>query len=141
MPNGRLDCAWKGFAEPPSLPERKKRKNAAFQQRKRAFPRRENFRHLRHQESQASRGGADVPRIAYAYSGWRSKRQRQRYIYVSGTSFVRQPEELAGAPVKPGQGPNTALFRIEIIKVPVAAPQDAKVVSSLACLSIRGRAR
>jgi hypothetical protein len=53
------------------------------------------------------------------------------YIYVSGTSFVRQPEELAGCSDEaPDKDPNTALFRIEVIKVPVAAPQDAKVVSS-----------
>ena len=53
------------------------------------------------------------------------------YIYVSGTSFVRQPEELAGCSgEKPDKDPNTALFRIEVIKVPVAAPQDAKIVSS-----------
>jgi hypothetical protein len=50
---------------------------------------------------------------------------------VSGTSFVRQPEELAGCSgEKPEKDPDTALFRIEVIKVPVAAPQDAKVVSS-----------
>ncbi len=53
------------------------------------------------------------------------------YIYVSGTSFVRQSEELAGCSgEKPDKDPNTALFRIEVIKVPVAAPQEAKVVSS-----------
>jgi hypothetical protein len=53
------------------------------------------------------------------------------YIYVSGTSFVRQSEELEGCSgEKPDKDPNTALFRIDVIKVPVAAPQDAKVVSS-----------
>jgi hypothetical protein len=53
------------------------------------------------------------------------------YIYVSGTSFVRRPEELAGCSGEaPDKDPNTALFRIEVIKVPVAAPQDAKIVSS-----------
>jgi hypothetical protein len=53
------------------------------------------------------------------------------YIYVSGTSFVRQPEELEGCSgEKPDKDPNTALFRIDVIKVPVAAPQDAKIVSS-----------
>jgi len=53
------------------------------------------------------------------------------YIYVSGTSFVRQPEELAGCSgEKPDKDPNTALFRIDVIKVPVAAPQDAKIVST-----------
>jgi hypothetical protein len=53
------------------------------------------------------------------------------YIYVSGTSFVRQPEELAGCSgEKPDKDPDTALFRIDVIKVPVAAPQEAKIVSS-----------
>jgi hypothetical protein len=53
------------------------------------------------------------------------------YIYVSGTSSVRQDEELPGCSGgKPDTNPNTALFRIDVIKVPVASPQDAKVVSS-----------
>src|SRR5258705_8012111 len=53
------------------------------------------------------------------------------YIYVSGTSFVRQAEELPGCSgEKPDKDPDTALFRIDVIKVPVAAPQEAKVVSS-----------
>jgi hypothetical protein len=53
------------------------------------------------------------------------------YIYVSGTSFVRQAEELPGCSgLGPDEDKNTALFRIEVIKVPLAAPQDAKVVSS-----------
>src|SRR5207247_9193369 len=53
------------------------------------------------------------------------------YIYVSGTSFVRQSEELPGCSGEaPDKDPNTALFRIDVIKVPVAAPQDAKVGSS-----------
>jgi len=53
------------------------------------------------------------------------------YIYVSGTSFVRQSEELAGCSgVGPDKDPDTALFRIDVIKVPVAAPQLAKVVAT-----------
>lgn len=53
------------------------------------------------------------------------------YIYVSGTSFVRPPEELEGCSGGPPEkDPNTARFRIEVIKVPLAAPQDAKVVST-----------
>ena len=53
------------------------------------------------------------------------------YIYVSGTSFVRQAEELAGCSGEaPDKDPNTALFRIDVIKVPLAAPQDAKIVST-----------
>jgi hypothetical protein len=46
-------------------------------------------------------------------------------------AFVRQDEELAGCSSgAPDKDPNTALFRIEVIKVPLASPQDAKVVSS-----------
>src|SRR4029077_10864804 len=53
------------------------------------------------------------------------------YIYVSGTSFVRQPEELAGCSGEaPDKDPSTALFRTEVMQVPLAAPPDAKVVSS-----------
>jgi hypothetical protein len=53
------------------------------------------------------------------------------YIYVSGTSFVRQSEELAGCSGEaPDKDPNTSLFRIDVIKVPIAAPQEAKIVSS-----------
>lgn len=53
------------------------------------------------------------------------------YIYVSGISFVRQAEELAGcSAAPPDKDANTALFRIEVIKVPVAAPQDARIVST-----------
>ena len=53
------------------------------------------------------------------------------YVYVSGTSFVRQSDELAGCSGDtPDKNPDTALFRIDVIKVPVAAPQQAKVVAN-----------
>ena len=53
------------------------------------------------------------------------------YVYVSGTSVVRREGELAGCSGKrPDEDPNTSLFRIDIIKVPVASPQDAKIVNS-----------
>lgn len=53
------------------------------------------------------------------------------YIYVSGTSVVRSPNELAGCSgLPPEKDPNTSLFRIDVIKVPLAAPQNAKIVSS-----------
>jgi hypothetical protein len=53
------------------------------------------------------------------------------YIYVSGTSFVRQAEELAGCSGgAPDKDADTALFRIDVIKVPVAAPAEAKVVAT-----------
>ncbi len=53
------------------------------------------------------------------------------YIYISGTAPVRSPNELAGCSSSPLQDdPTTALFRIEVIRVPLAAPQQAKIVSS-----------
>src|SRR5581483_4964653 len=52
------------------------------------------------------------------------------YVYVQGTSQVRPAAELAGCSgLAPEQDPNTALFRIEIIRVPLDAPQDARIVN------------
>ena len=53
------------------------------------------------------------------------------YIYISGTGQVRQGEELPGCSGgTPDKNPETALFRIDIIKVPLAHPELAKIVSS-----------
>ncbi len=53
------------------------------------------------------------------------------YIYVSGSAPVRPDEELAGCSGGPlDEDPNTALFRIEVIKVPLAHPEQAAIVSS-----------
>jgi len=54
------------------------------------------------------------------------------YIYISGTGSVRQAEELAGCSAgdDPTANPNTSLFSIDIIKVPLAHPELAKIVSS-----------
>ena len=52
------------------------------------------------------------------------------YVYGSGTSVVRSGEELAGCIDKdPKDDPNTALFSIDVIKVPLAAPDQARIVS------------
>ena len=52
------------------------------------------------------------------------------YVYGSGTSSVRSAEELAGCSgLKPGEDPNTALFSIDVIQVPLAAPQNARIVN------------
>ncbi len=52
------------------------------------------------------------------------------YVYGSGTSNARSAEELAGCSDKdPKDDPQTALFSIDVIKVPVARPQDAKIVA------------
>jgi hypothetical protein len=51
------------------------------------------------------------------------------YVYVSGSAPVRSPNELPGCVRQsPDSNPNSSLFRIEVIKVPLAAPQTAAVV-------------
>jgi hypothetical protein len=53
------------------------------------------------------------------------------YVYISGSAGVRSPSELAGCSgLAPGEDPNSALFRIEVIKVPLAHPEQAAIVSS-----------
>ena len=52
------------------------------------------------------------------------------YIYGSGTSPVRSGDELAGCSGSdPKDDPNTALFSIDVIKVPLNAPDQARIVS------------
>jgi hypothetical protein len=53
------------------------------------------------------------------------------YIYISGSAPVRIVDELAGCSgADPEKDPNTALYTIVVIKVPLAHPEDAKVVNS-----------
>ena len=53
------------------------------------------------------------------------------YVYISGSAPVRSPSELAGCvKAAPDQDPNSALFRIEVIRVPLAHPEQAAIVSS-----------
>jgi len=52
------------------------------------------------------------------------------YVYGSGTGSVRSSEELAGCSgLKPEEDPNTALFSIDVIKVPLSAPEKAAIVN------------
>jgi hypothetical protein len=57
------------------------------------------------------------------------KDQQNIYVYISGAAPVRSPNELAGC-VSAWADPNSALFRIEVIKVPLAHPEQAAIVSS-----------
>ena len=52
------------------------------------------------------------------------------YIYVSGTSSVRSAEEVPGCADGGIDDPNTARFRLEVIKVPLRAAERAAIVSS-----------
>jgi hypothetical protein len=50
------------------------------------------------------------------------------YVYGSGTGGVRQATELDGC-VGDVKDPNTALFSIDVIQVPLRAPETAKIVN------------
>lgn len=52
-------------------------------------------------------------------------------VYNSATSFVRDDEELAGCLNKdPYRDERTALFRIDVIEIPIDSPQDARIIHS-----------
>ena len=53
------------------------------------------------------------------------------YIYISGSFTVRPTAELAGCNNSTNvEDPNSSLFHIEVIKVPLAHPEQAAIVSS-----------
>jgi hypothetical protein len=128
MTNGRLDCGTQGFPVPPAP--------AAGQEHK-PDVQKDRFRGVRIFDI------TDVtkPKQVAAVQTCRGSHthtlvldpndKTNAYIYVSGTSGVRSGDELAGCSgEKPDKDPNTALFRIDVIKVPLAAPEKAQIVAS-----------
>ncbi|HSE20818.1 MAG TPA: hypothetical protein VLB68_04145, partial [Pyrinomonadaceae bacterium] len=134
MPNGRLDCGTQGFP-----PEPQPAAAPAGEEKKPSLPaaQKDRFRGVRIFDITDVKNPKQVAAVQTCRGSHTHtlvvdpNDKNNVYIYVSGTSFVRQPEELAGCS---GEGadkdPNTALFRIDVIKVPLAAPQTAAVVSS-----------
>ena len=123
MPNGRLDCSTEGFPvqTTPGLPAASK----------------DRFRGVRIFDISDISNPKQVAAVqtcrgSHTHTLVTDPNDKNNvYIYVSGTSFVRQEEELAGCSGgPPDKNPNTAQFRIEVIKVPVKAPQESKIVSS-----------
>ncbi len=129
-PNGRLDCGTQGFApNPPRQPGQTGRILPAAQK--------DRFRGVRIFDISDITNPKQVAAVqtcrgSHTHTLVVDPNDKDNvYIYVSGASFVRQNEELAGCSAgAPDKDPNTALFRIEVIKVPLASPQNAKVVSS-----------
>jgi hypothetical protein len=128
--NGRIDCGTQGFAANPPRPEGQTGRSLPV-------PQKDRFRGLRIFDISDIRNPKQVAAIQTCRGSHTNtlvvdpKDKDNVYIYVSGSSFVRQDEELAGcSSAAPEDDPNTALFRIEVIKVPLASPQDAKIVSS-----------
>jgi hypothetical protein len=131
MPNGRLDCGTQGFPPlPPPEPGHEKDKRNPV-----ASP--DRFRGVRIFDISDIKNPKQVAAVqtcrgSHTHTLVVDPNDKDNvYIYVSGTSFVRQSEELAGCSGEaPDKDPNTSLFRIDVIKVPLAAPEQARVVSS-----------
>src|SRR3989475_12398060 len=131
MPNGRLDCGTQGFPpepQPPAGQENRPRLPAAQKDR---------FRGVRIFDISDVKNPKQVAAVQTCRGSHTHtlvvdpNDKNNVYIYVSGTSFLRQDEELPGCSGgTPDKNPNTALFRIDVIKVPLAAPQNAQVVTS-----------
>jgi hypothetical protein len=52
------------------------------------------------------------------------------YVYNSGTSPVRPAAEMEGCSgLPPEEDPETSLFQIEVIRVPLASPEEARIVN------------
>ncbi len=129
MQNGRLDCSTDGFPpNPPPAPGQNPGPPAAQKDRFRGV----RIFDISDIKNPKQVGAVQTCRGSHTHTLVNDPNDKDNvYIYVSGTSFVRPNEELAGcSDGTPDKNPDTALFRIEVIKVPVAAPQNAKIVSS-----------
>jgi hypothetical protein len=133
MPNGRVDCGTAGFPPAPAGEQ----KPPAGAERKPPAAQKDRFRGVRIFDITDIKNPQQVAAVqtcrgSHTHTLVVDPNDKDNvYLYVSGTSFVRQSEELAGCSGEaPEKDPNTALFRIDVIKVPLAAPQTAQVVSS-----------
>lgn len=128
MANGRLDCGVQGFPPPPPPPPGQNPPPPASKDRFRGV----RIFDISNIKAPKQIAAVQTCRGSHTHTLVVDPNDKNNvYIYVSGTSFVRQAEELPGCSGEsPDKDPNTARFRIEVIKVPLAAPQDSKVVSS-----------
>ncbi len=132
MPNGRIDCGVQGFPPdpPPAAGEKEESRHRV------PTPQKERFRGVRIFDISDIRNPRQVADIQTCRGSHTHtlvvdpNDPNNVYIYVSGTSFVRQSEELAGCSGgEPDKNPDTALFRIDVIKVPLAHPEESAIVS------------
>ena len=139
--NGRMDCGTQGFPTPPPPPPPPEDAAApAGAPRGRPQPaaspdRVKGVRIFDISDVTNPKQVADVQTCRGSHTHTLvvdPKDKENVYVYVSGSAGVRPKEELggcsAGDPLNPD--PDTALFTIVVIKVPVAHPELAKVVNS-----------
>jgi len=137
MPNGRLDCGVQGFPPEPPPPADEDKDKSKDKKPRLPAAQKDRFRGVRIFDISDIKNPKQVAAVqtcrgSHTHTLVVDPNDKDNvYIYVSGTSFVRQSEELEGCSgEKPDKDPNTALFRIDVIKVPLSAPQEAKIVSS-----------
>jgi hypothetical protein len=142
--NGRTDCGTQGlpvpagYVEPPMLPPLPTAPGepAGRPRRPPPPPSADRFRGVRIFDISNISGPKQVAAVQSCRGSHTHtlvidpKDKENVYIYISGTGAVRQGEELAGCSGEaPDKDPATALFRIDIIKVPLAHPEQAKIVA------------
>jgi hypothetical protein len=140
--NGRLDCGTQGFPVPAAAPAPEAAPAAAGAPAARQRPplpppsadRVKGVRIFDISDISKPKQVADVQTCRGSHTHTLvidPKDKENVYIYVSGSAAVRQKEELGGCSgADPKEDPDTALFTIVVIKVPVAHPELAKVVNS-----------
>src|SRR5262249_23572789 len=131
MPNGRLDCGTQGFPPEPAQP--------ADQPKKKGPPaaQKERFRGVRIFDISDIKNPKQVAAVqtcrgSHTHTLVVDPNDKENvYIYISGTSFVRQTEKLAGCSgEKTDKETKKGVFRIEVVQVPGWGPQNAKIVSN-----------
>jgi hypothetical protein len=144
--NGRLDCGTQGFptpagyTPPPSPPADPASPDAAAGAQRRPPPpppspdRIKGIRIFDISDVSQPKQVAEVQTCRGSHTHTLvvdPKDKDNIYVYISGSAGVRQAEELAGCSgADPDKDPDTALFTIVVIKVPLAHPEQAKVVAS-----------
>ena len=124
MANGRLDCGTQGFAP-------------AAGQANAPAAEKDRFRGVRifdisDIKNPKQVGAVQTCRGSHTHTLVTDPKDKTNvYIYVSGTSFVRPGEELAGcSDGAPDKNPNISRFSIDVIRVPLASPEKAEIVAS-----------
>ncbi|GGH14304.1 LVIVD repeat-containing protein [Silvibacterium dinghuense] len=131
MSNGRLDCGTQGFPAPPPPPA-----PAPGQKPEHPLPAADpaRFRGLRifdisdiNQPKQVA--AVQTCRGSHTHTLVMDPKDPDNlYVYISGTSYVRSPEELEGCSGK--QDEENSRFSIDVVKVPLAHPEKAEIVAS-----------
>ncbi len=118
MPNGRLDCGVQGFPPTPAPADDEKDKDPKDKKPHIPAAQKDRFRGVRIFDISDIKKPKQVAAVqtcrgSHTHTLVQDPNDKENvYIYVSGTSFVRQTEELPGCSGEaPDKDPNTALFQ------------------------------